>query len=88
MRIMNQEVVTNEVSGVQEAKLEVYIPLDMLEEKIISMVFIERSLTMLQPPRVTFAARASSCKRSTRRCTFPVVVMGRASTNSISLGYS
>jgi hypothetical protein len=37
MRIMNQEVVTNEVSGVQEAKLEVYIPLNMLEEKIISM---------------------------------------------------
>jgi len=37
MRITNQEVVTNEVSGVQEAKLEVYIPLDMLAEKIISM---------------------------------------------------
>jgi hypothetical protein len=37
MRIMNQEVVTNEVSGAQEAKLEVYIPLDMLTEKTIAM---------------------------------------------------
>jgi hypothetical protein len=37
MRITNQEVVTNEVSGVQEAKLEVYIPLDMLAEKTVSM---------------------------------------------------
>jgi hypothetical protein len=37
MRIMNQEVVTNEVSGVQEARLEVYIPMDMLAEKTISM---------------------------------------------------
>jgi hypothetical protein len=37
MRIMNQELVTNEVSGVQEAKLEVYIPVDMLAEKTISM---------------------------------------------------
>ena len=33
-------------------------------------------------------ARSSSCKRKTRRCTLPVVVMGSASTNSISLGYS
>ena len=37
MRIMNQEVVTNEVSGVQEARLEVYVPLDMLAEKTIAM---------------------------------------------------
>ena len=37
MRIMNQEVVTNEVTGIQEAKLEVYIPLDMLAEKTIAM---------------------------------------------------
>jgi hypothetical protein len=37
MRIMNQEVVTNEVTGVQEAKLEVYVPLDMLAEKTIAM---------------------------------------------------
>jgi hypothetical protein len=37
MRIMNQELVTNEISGVQEAKLEVYIPLDMLAEKTVSM---------------------------------------------------
>ena len=34
------------------------------------------------------AARSSSCSRSTRRCTLPVVVMGKASMNSISLGYS
>ena len=33
-------------------------------------------------------ALASSCSRSTRRCTLPVVVMGSASMNSISLGYS
>ena len=32
--------------------------------------------------------RSSSCSRSTRRCTLPVVVMGSASMNSISLGYS
>jgi hypothetical protein len=37
MRIMNQEVVTNEVTGIQEAKLEVYVPLDMLAEKTIAM---------------------------------------------------
>jgi hypothetical protein len=37
MRIANQEVVVNEVSGVSEVKLEVYIPLDMLDEKILSM---------------------------------------------------
>ena len=37
MRIMNQELVTNEATGVQEAKLEVYVPMDMLAEKIISM---------------------------------------------------
>ena len=34
------------------------------------------------------AARASSCKRSTCRCTLPVVVIGSASMNSISFGYS
>jgi hypothetical protein len=34
---MNQELVTNEISGIQEAKLEVYIPVDMLTEKTISM---------------------------------------------------
>ena len=32
--------------------------------------------------------RSSSRSRSTRRCTLPVVVMGSASMNSISLGYS
>jgi hypothetical protein len=37
MRITNQEIVTNEVSGIQEAKLEVYIPMDMLAEKTIAM---------------------------------------------------
>ena len=31
---------------------------------------------------------SSSLRRSTRRCTFPVVVMGSASINSISFGYS
>src|SRR6266853_4589363 len=31
---------------------------------------------------------SSSRNRSTRRCTFPVVVIGRLSVNSISLGYS
>jgi endonuclease-8 len=35
-----------------------------------------------------FFALSSSCSRSTRRCTLPVVVIGRASMNSISLGYS
>jgi len=33
-------------------------------------------------------ALASSCSRSTRRCTLPVVVMGSCAMNSISLGYS
>ena len=33
-------------------------------------------------------ARSISRSRSTRRCTLPVVVMGSASMNSISLGYS
>ena len=33
-------------------------------------------------------ARSSSCRRSTRRCTLPVVVIGSASMNSISFGYS
>ena len=33
-------------------------------------------------------ARSSSCSRSTRRCTLPVVVIGSAAMNSISLGYS
>lgn len=37
MRIMNQEIVTNEMTGVQEVKLEVYVPVDMLEEKTIAM---------------------------------------------------
>jgi hypothetical protein len=37
MRITNQEIVTNEVSGVQEARLEVYVPMDMLAEKTIAM---------------------------------------------------
>ena len=37
MRITNQEIVTNEVNGKPEAKLEVYIPVDMLAEKEISM---------------------------------------------------
>jgi len=32
--------------------------------------------------------RSSSRSRSTRRCTLPVVVMGSASMNSISFGYS
>jgi hypothetical protein len=40
------------------------------------------------PGRVAAAARSSSCKRNTRLWTLPVVVMGRASMNSISLGYS
>jgi uncharacterized MnhB-related membrane protein len=31
---------------------------------------------------------SSSRIRNTRRCTLPVVVIGRASMNSISLGYS
>ena len=34
------------------------------------------------------SARSSSCRRSTLRCTLPVVVIGRASMNSISFGYS
>ena len=33
-------------------------------------------------------AFSSSCNRSTRRCTLPVVVIGSASMNSISFGYS
>jgi hypothetical protein len=33
-------------------------------------------------------ANSSSRNRNTRRCTLPVVVMGSASMNSISLGYS
>ncbi len=33
-------------------------------------------------------ALSSSCNRSTLRCTLPVVVIGNASTNSISFGYS
>ena len=33
-------------------------------------------------------ALSSSRNRSTRRCTFPVVVIGNASMNSISFGYS
>ena len=37
---------------------------------------------------VLAAYRSSSCSRSTRRCTLPVVVIGSASINSISLGYS
>ena len=32
--------------------------------------------------------KAGERSRNTRRCTLPVVVMGRASMNSISLGYS
>ena len=32
--------------------------------------------------------RSSSRSLSTRRCTLPVVVIGKASMNSISLGYS
>ena len=38
-------------------------------------------------PQPAFA-RSSSCSRSTRRCTLPVVVIGSASMNSISFGYS
>jgi hypothetical protein len=34
------------------------------------------------------ARAASSCRRSTRRCTLPVVVIGNWSMNSISFGYS
>ena len=34
------------------------------------------------------AARSSSSRRSTLRCSLPVVVMGSASTNSMSLGVS
>ncbi len=33
-------------------------------------------------------AKASSRKRKTRRCTLPVVVIGKASMNSMSFGYS
>ena len=33
-------------------------------------------------------ARSISRKRNTRRCTLPVVVIGKASMNSISFGYS
>ena len=39
-------------------------------------------------PDVRAFALSSSCSRSTRRCTLPVVVIGRASMNSISFGYS
>ena len=38
--------------------------------------------------REDFKANSSSRNRNTRRCTLPVVVMGKASMNSISLGYS
>jgi hypothetical protein len=34
------------------------------------------------------AARSCSRSRSTRRCTLPVVVIGKAAMNSISFGYS
>ena len=33
-------------------------------------------------------ARSSSCRRNTRRCTLPVVVIGNSAMNSISFGYS
>jgi hypothetical protein len=34
------------------------------------------------------APRPASLSRNTRRCTLPVVVIGNASRNSISFGYS
>ena len=37
MRIMNQELVTNVETQVQEIKLEAYVPVDLLDEKILSM---------------------------------------------------
>jgi len=37
MRIMNQEVITNELTGAPEAKIEVYVPLNLLAEKTITM---------------------------------------------------
>jgi hypothetical protein len=37
MRITNQELVANLETQVQEIKLEAYIPVDMLDEKILSM---------------------------------------------------
>ena len=37
MRIMNQELVTNTETQVQEVKLEAYVPVDLLDEKILSM---------------------------------------------------
>ena len=37
MRITNQELVANLETQVQEVKLEAYIPVDMLDEKILSM---------------------------------------------------
>jgi len=40
------------------------------------------------PYSVSNLALSSSCSRNTRRCTLPVLVMGRASMNSISFGYS
>ena len=51
---------------------------------------IERAAALAADPRRP-AARlrfSSSRRRRTRRCTLPVVVIGRASMNSISFGYS
>ena len=42
------------------------------------------TLALQRPPFF----RSSSRRRSTRRCTLPVVVIGKLSRNSISLGYS
>lgn len=37
MRITNQEIVTNEVNGQQEIKLEAYVSINLLDEKIATM---------------------------------------------------
>lgn len=45
-----------------------------------------RSCALNAPPQAAGAAFATSCARSTNRCTFPLGVLGSASTNSISRG--
>lgn len=37
MRITNQEIVTNEINNAQEVKLEVFVPVNLLADRIASM---------------------------------------------------
>ena len=61
----------------------------MLSSVALFLMIVEgRAAAIVLMPAEDARALSSSCNRSTRRCTLPVVVIGSASMNSISFGYS